>query len=315
MSKKPKIKNKKYDPLDWFGLFIFGYSSYVLKRLWPMMIVMTGFCVLLAYLVIHYFNFNYGYTLAVHSLLGIVLGLILVFRINTAYDRWWEGRIKWGELVNNSRTLAKKIHAFVDDNEAQEFYKKMIPNFAFTLKEHLRDNHLEDELDSVDEYFFDSLAQCDHKPNKITSAMYQKAYDLYKDKKITGEQLFIIDKELKAFVDILGACERIKNTPIPHSYTVFIKKFILTFAVTLPLAIVNEFHYLTVPIVLLLFYILSSIELISEEIEDPFGMDINDLPTDEIAEKIRLNVLEIFNMGEIDKMVIERKEKEIESVF
>ena len=118
--------------------------------------------------------------------------------------------------------------------------------------------------------------------------------------------MYILDKELKSFVDILGACERIKNTPIPHSYTVFIKKFIITFSVTLPLAVVNEFHYLTAPIVVLLFYILSSIELISEEIEDPFGEDANDLPTDEIAEKIRLNVIEIFSMDEIDEMVKER---------
>jgi putative membrane protein len=314
MPKKKNPLNKKYDPLDWFSLFIHGYSSYVLTRLWPMMIVMAIYCLGITWVVDNYVN-NYGYTLALHSLLGIVLGLILVFRINTAYDRWWEGRIKWGELVNNSRTLAKKIHAFVDDKEVHEYFKIMIPNFAFTLKEHLRDNHLESELESSDDYFFDSLAACEHKPNKITSSMYVKLNELLKTKKITTEQMFILDKELKAFVDILGACERIKNTPIPYSYTVFIKKFILTFAVTLPLAVVNEFYYLTTPVVLLLFYILSSIELISEEIEDPFGTDINDLPTDEIAEKIKLNVFEIFNMGEIDKMVQERKDKELKSVF
>lgn len=307
MEKKKRNNKLKYEPLDWFSLLIFDYSSYVLKKLWPMVVVMTIYSGVVSFLVIDVFKIDYGSTSVLHSLLGIILGLILVFRINTAYDRWWEGRIKWGELINNSRTLAKKIYTFVDDKEIHDFFKKMISNFAFSLKEHLRDNHLEHELDSVDEYFFKSLIYCNHKPNKITSAMYKKLQELLVTKKIIPEQMYLLDKELKAFIDILGSCERIKNTPIPHSYTMFIKKFILTFSVTLPIAIVNDFLYLTIPIVLLIFYLLSSIELLSEEIEDPFGIDANDLPTDEIAKKIKLNVLEIFSMDEIDQMAKERE--------
>ena len=122
-----------------------------------------------------------------------------------------------------------------------------------------------------------------HKPNIITTLMYKRVNGLYRSGGLTGDHFFILDKELKSFSDILGACERIRNTPIPYSYSMFMKKFIFTFTITLPFAFIPSFEYLTVPIVLMLFYILVSIELIAEEIEDPFGKDINDLPTDELC--------------------------------
>ena len=103
-----------------------------------------------------------------------------------------------------------------------------------------------------------------------------------------------MDKELKDFIDLLGACERIKNTPIPYSYMMYVKKFISIYIITLPIGFVTTSGYLTIPIVVLISYVLISIELIAEEIEDPFGRDINDLPLDELATKIRENVKEIL---------------------
>jgi putative membrane protein len=106
---------------------------------------------------------------------------------------------------------------------------------------------------------------------------------LYQQKFISGEQLIILDKEIKSFTDIVGACERIKNTPIPYSYSMFMKKFIFIYTMTMPLGFITTFAYWTIPIVMFVFYILVSIELIAEEIEDPFGVDSNDLPMEEMA--------------------------------
>jgi putative membrane protein len=103
-----------------------------------------------------------------------------------------------------------------------------------------------------------------------------------------------LDKELKEFTDIIGACERIKGTPIPYSYSMFLKKFIFIYIVTLPFGFVTLSGYLTVPIVVLISYVILSVELIAEEIEDPFGRDVNDLPTDDLAVKIKDNVREIL---------------------
>jgi putative membrane protein len=99
---------------------------------------------------------------------------------------------------------------------------------------------------------------------------------------------------LKDLIDFMGVCERIKSTPIPYSYSMFIKKFIFIYIVTLPFGFVTTFGYFTIATVLLVSFVLLSVELIGEEIEDPFGRDINDLPTDELCVKIKDNVREIL---------------------
>jgi putative membrane protein len=262
----------------------------------PILLFMGTFSGIVCFVILDYLELYYNSTVAIHSLLGIVLGLFLVFRTNTAYDRWWEGRKQWGALVNSSRNFALKLNAFIgsEDAENRTFFAKMIPNFVYAMKEHLRSGVILDELEPLDENFRQQVGKYTHKPNRISAMMYERINELFKNGKFTGEQLFVLDKEIKAFTDILGACERIRNTPIPYSYSMFMKKFIFTFTITLPFGIVPMFNYWTIPIVLLVFYVLVSIELIAEEIEDPFGRDVNDLPTDDLAFKIKNNVKEIL---------------------
>lgn len=270
-----------------------------MKTLTPVIAFMGLFSFGFCYLILDVFELQeheLHSTVAMHSLVGIVLGLFLVFRTNTAYDRWWEGRKHWGLLVNNTRNLAHKLNAFLDrsDSDNRNWFAKMIPNFVFSTKEHLRRGVKMDELEMADANFNDRLKGVKHIPNRLSSMLYERVNDLYKDKKLSGNQLYIVDKELKQFSDILGACERIKNTPIPYSYTMYIKKFIFIYILTLPFGFVTIAGYMTVPIVILISYVLLSVELIAEEIEDPFGNDVNDLPTDELSLKIKDNVKEIL---------------------
>jgi putative membrane protein len=95
-------------------------------------------------------------------------------------------------------------------------------------------------------------------------------------------------------MQIIGACERIKNTPIPFSYSLFIKKFIFIYVTTLPLAFVVQFGFLSALIATFVFYVLVSMEVLAEEIEDPFGSDQNDLPTDQLCLTIQNNCQQIF---------------------
>ncbi len=258
-----------------------------------MVIYTTIFC----YLILDYFHFQLEGTGVFHSLLGIVLGLFLVLRTNTAYDRWWEGRKQWGKLVNDCRALAMKIRGiFPDDKETQNYFRDMIPNFVFAVKEMLREGVLMEELDFDNQDEEKLIINSEHRPNMISTLMYDWILAKYKKNKISGQELYILDNEIKGLVDVMGACERIKTTPLPYSYSMYIKKFLFIFNITLPFAMIQAFGYWTVGIVFLAFYILVSIELISEEIEDPFGRDINDLPTDNISVKIKKNVREILTL-------------------
>jgi putative membrane protein len=124
--------------------------------------------------------------------------------------------------------------------------------------------------------------------------MFDKINQLYAAKKISGDQLIVLNNELVSFTDICGACERIKNTPIPYSYSAFLKKFIFFYVMTLPFGYAFSLGYYVAPVVIFIFYVLASLELIAEEIEDPFGGDENDLPTAKIASNIKKHVEELL---------------------
>ncbi len=288
-----------YNPKVWFSLVFHAYSRAVMRTLTPAIIFIGFYTAGVCYLLLDVLRFHesdFHTTISMHSLLGIVLGLFLVFRTNSSYDRWWEGRKLWGSFVNNTRNFAHKLNAFLEENDAENrrWFRIMIPNLVFAVKEHLRHGVKLSELEATDENFLPNLRNIVHVPNRLSSMLYTRVNDLYKSKVISGDQLFLLDRELKEFSDILGACERIKNTPIPYSYSMYIKQFIFIYVITLPMAFVTTSGYLTVPIVVLVTFVLLSVELIAEEIEDPFGRDINDLPTDELAEKITGNVREII---------------------
>jgi putative membrane protein len=226
-----------------------------------------------------------------HNMLGFVISLLLVFRTNTAYDRWWEGRKMWGALVNSSRNLALKLSAILSEESDRSFFRKMIPGYAIILHKHLNNN------DTAKQLFEDLELEIDHhrhKPNQVAKMLFQKINLLYDTKKITDGQLIILNAEIQSFTDICGACERIKNTPIPYSYSAFIKKFIFFYVMTLPFGYAFNLGYYVAPVVVFVFYVLASLELIAEEIEDPFGSDQNDLPTQKISENIKKHIEELL---------------------
>lgn len=288
-----------YNPKAWYSLITHQYSRQVMRTLRPAMIFMTVYTALICFLILDVFKLHekdFQSTIGMHSLLGIVLGLFLVFRTNSAYDRWWEGRKLWGSMVNNTRNLAQKINAFLpkEDRENRDYFSRMIPNFVVSVKESLRQGVNVKDLDPAGADFERRL-DVKHVPNRLSTMLYERVNELYKKGEITGDHLFLLDRELKEFSEILGACERIKNTPIPYSYSMYLKKFIFIYIITLPFGFVTITEYVTIAIVLLISFVILSVELIAEEIEDPFGRDVNDLPTDELAGKIRENVREILH--------------------
>src|SRR5690606_34254987 len=217
----------QYNPKDWITFIFRFHKSDTFRQLIPMMIFIGLYTYGVGYLEIEYWKLSENSHLRnitlMHNMLGFVISLLLVFRTNTAYDRWWEGRKLWGSLVNNSRNLAIKLAVILREESDREFFKKIIPGYASILNKHLNDaatgKQLFDETDlDIDHH--------KHKPNQVAKIIFQKVNDLYEQKKITGDQLIILNSEVQSFTDICGACERIKNTPIPYSYSAFIKKFI-----------------------------------------------------------------------------------------
>lgn len=290
-----------YNPKDWF-LFIFNFhKADTFRKLLPLIVFICFYTWGVHYLETRYLKWgdsSHAKNITIlHSLLGFAISMLLVFRTNTAYDRWWEGRKLWGSLVNNSRNLAIKLNAILDNDDDKErrFFKQIIPEFAFALKAHLQSEETKWSLDEAPHPEIPNFDRNKHIPNQVAGLLFTKVNLLYRDQKITGDQLIILNEELKSLLDICGACERIKNTPIPYSYSAFIKKFIFLYVITLPFGLVISLGLIAIPVVAFIFYVLASLELIAEEIEEPFGKDSNDLPMQRLAETINRNVKDIMN--------------------
>lgn len=284
-----------YNPKDWFTFIFRFHRGDTFKKLLPMMLGIAAYSAGIAFLELEYWQLSEKSHVKnitiMHTMLGFVISLLLVFRTNTAYDRWWEGRRMWGALVNNSRNLAMKLAVMLKETEDKAIFRRLIPAYADVLNQHLKNRDISHEL------FDDAVLSADHythKPNQIAKTMIAEINSLYIGGKLTGDQLIILNNEVQSFTDICGACERIKNTPIPYSYSAFIKKFIFFYVMTLPFGYVFQLGYYVIPVVVFIFYVLASLELIAEEIEDPFGTDPNDLPLDKIAANIMKNVEELI---------------------
>jgi ion channel-forming bestrophin family protein len=290
-----------YNPKDWFTFIFRFHKADTLRQLSPLIIGICVYSWAIAFAEIHLFkvgeNAHVKNIINMHTLLSFVISMLLVFRTNTAYDRWWEGRKLWGSLVNNSRNLAIKLHAMLgyDDTANRSFFRKAIPLYASVLSNHL---HAESTRLALDEKEHPELGNLDadkHIPNQVAALIVHRVNRLYEEGKIKGDQLILLNNELLSFTDVCGACERIKNTPIPFSYSVFIKKFIFFYVMTLPFSFSITLGYIAVPVVAFIFYVLASLELIAEEIEDPFGGDENDLPMNKMAQNIKKHVGEILS--------------------
>ncbi|HRG33901.1 MAG: hypothetical protein JNK69_14365 [Saprospiraceae bacterium] len=284
-----------YNPKDWWKLIFNFHKSDTFRMMWPGILGVAIYTGIIAFLENEVFHASFKNTTAIHSLVGFVLSLLLVFRTNTAYERWWEGRKLWGSFVNNSRNLALKLNSLDLDPNSKNTFKILLTNYVYAAKESLRGKlHLKN-LVFTENYPIAYYESHHHVPSRIMQAIYTEINHLLKNQIISAEQILFINNELQSFSDNIGACERIKNTPIPYSYSLFLKKIIFLYIFTMPIGFVREFGYWAMPIVALIFYIFASIELLAEEIEDPFGTEPNDLPTDQIYAIIKRDLHDILD--------------------
>lgn len=291
-----------YDSKKWNLLLITLYKtykySYNLRQLVRLITYSTIYAVLATLLNIHYLKDLYSIDTVFFSLIGVILSLFLVFRLNSSYKRWWQGREAWGKLVNDARTFALQLNTIIlpKDIKRRKFFCRHIANFCTSLVWHLRD-----DIDSAKYILEEGEAEheitgANHQPNRVASFLYNEVELMYESHKVTDFDKLQAKNLIQGFIDVLGICERIKKTPIPFSHSAFIKIFILIYILILPFGLANMFEYLTIPAVMVMAFAMLGIEVISEEIENPFGLDANDLPTGQLAVTIRDNVYEILNV-------------------
>lgn len=290
---------RAYNTKNFLKILISLHKSDTLKILFPTILLVGIYCYGVYYLEVEYLHLNSKSSISnigmIHSLLGFVLSLLLVFRTNMAYDRWWEGRKLWGKLVNDSRNFVIKINSILPENDVKNRTQiaKYLRFFPYFLASHLSK---ESTRLVLDEDFSDLQKELQHHPPaELVFLLTKKLYQLKKENKISDTEMLFLDTQLSGFLDVCGGCERIKNTPIPYSYSSFIKKFIIFYVMALPVANVVNLGGFMIPITMFVYYVLMSLELIAEEIEDPFNNDENDIPMEAISQNIERSINLISN--------------------
>jgi len=278
--------------LEWRRHLIPSSSSPLVRRLWSSVVLLGFYALAVTVVDQRWFREDFVVHPSLHALLGTVLGLFLAFRTNTAYDRWWEGRKLWGQLVNESRNLAIKVKAFakIDRDEALRFGRLVI-SFARALKEHLREGIRAQQL-SV----YKNLAvEPSHVPGHIALQLREFVSAWCEKASIDRFEELMLDRHIAALMDICGGCERIRRTPLATSYRTFIRQGIALYLATLPWGLVYDFRFWTIPAVMMATYFLVGSEMIAEEVEEPFGRGEDDLMLDDLCKTIEATVNEILS--------------------
>ena len=201
-----------YNPKAWFTFIFRFHKADTLRKLFTTIIgiaIYTGLIVFTEQEVLLLDKTNKLNNIGiVHSMLGFVISMLLVFRTNTAYERWWDGRKMWGQLINCNRNLAIKVANIIEDPILNDI-KKLIIAFPFALKNHLRNFHGKQEAEIAVLAAEIDLSKNQHIPLSISNLTYQKVFELNKTGKINTAQTLIINNELQHWMEICGGCERI----------------------------------------------------------------------------------------------------------
>jgi putative membrane protein len=219
---------------------------------------------------------------------AVLLGVLLAFRNKEAYERWWEARKLWGQLINDSRNLLLKAKAFAALDAGQlQTLERLVSQFAWALKYHLHDRH--QGVPRADAF----PLGVNHLPAHYAGAIMTLLQDWRKSGRLGDMDLLLLDPHVRGLMDVCGACERIQNSPVPLSYRSLLRHGTILYLATAPWFLASEFGYWGVGLVALVAYFLLGTELIAESIEDPFGAGGDDLQLQRFCETIQTSVAEI----------------------
>lgn len=256
------------------------YASFIslLNSIYPSLIVPIG-------------PFEYG---------GLAMGLILVFRVNAGYDRWWEARKIWGNVVNHCRNLSIILMQYTAPDQDNLWAKKMctyIMAFPWLMKNHLRDNKsLKPLKEILDDDTYLKLSSSKNRIIFLSNLMAANLNEARVHQRIDLFTFLRAEETRSMLVDSLGGCERILKTPMPFVMAVKSHRFILFFLLVLPFALIHDLNLYIAPMIYgLVAYALFALDRIGVELQNPFSeTNLSHLPLNKICDTITRDVYSIM---------------------
>ncbi|HVU58881.1 MAG TPA: bestrophin family ion channel, partial [Puia sp.] len=279
----------------WFRM-LFIWQGSVLPGLLPrlLLLFLVSFAVVYAHGTI--FSFKVPLNPTPLTLFGFVLALFLGFRNSASYDRYWEGRKLWGALLNTNRSLVRQsvtLQNGTADLRRTESFVRLLNAFPYALKHQLRGSDPAADLEErLDKEQFSEVIRAKYKPVILLNLMAKWVARQRMDGRIDAIQQARFDENFDKLSDVAGGCERIVTTPIPYSYRVLLHRTVYIYCFLLPFGLVDSLGWLTPFIVVFIAYTFVAFEAIADEIEEPFGMEPNDLALTQICHMIEYTSLE-----------------------
>ncbi len=301
------------DRSSWLAT-LFMVRGSTLSQTWPRLLAVTAWSTGITYL--HWREpdgLHLDLTITPFSLIGLALGIFLGFRNNTSYDRFWEGRKLWGRVVNASRTLTRQILTLIGDAEdgsqsyrttahehlssdsrVHAIHKRCtyrVIAYVHALRLHLRDQEDVSELEPLLDWAeVEALKGELNRPIALLQRLGAEFREAWDEGLLHPMHLPVLEGSLTELAGVQGGCERIKATPIPFSYNLLLHRIVAVYCFCLPLGLVDVVNLYTPVVVLLVSYAFFGLDAVGDEIENPFGLDKNDLPLSAITRMIEVNL-------------------------
>lgn len=283
----------------------------LLKGIWAGVVAVTAYATLVFYL-FSYQNWHFlSFPISITTILGTALSLLLGFRTNSAYDRWWEARKCWGEIVNDSRTLVRQAAAFIVDVDQKE-KDAVVSHIAhlqiawcYALANSLRKTQVLVYADlHLNTQEHEYVSAQDNIPNAILNLIQFKLADLHDSGKIQTLLYQNMDNTLQRLCDAMGKCERIKNTIFPTQYSFFVHLVIVIFTLVLPMGLVESIGRIAIPITFTISFLFFYVEWISYVMQSPFEDGPNDIPMTSLSRNIEINLLQLIGADKIPEKIL-----------
>jgi putative membrane protein len=279
-----------------FQLFFILRGS-IVPRIAPQIIGFALFAALIVAVARHYGLQASGYGLAPFTVLGVALSIFLGFRNNAAYERWWEARKLWGQLVFEIRNLARAAQALVPADSGQ-IRPLLMESLAFChyLRGSLRQVDADPEVRHFVGAAADTFRTAANKPDAVLRSMERRLATLKQAGRIEAMDFRLLDERIAGMAALQAGCERISSTPLPFTYSLLLHRFAYWFCLLLPFGLVSVAGWASPLFTALVVYSFFGLDALSEELEDPFGTGNNDLALDTLC---RVNEISIFEaLGE-----------------
>lgn len=277
--------------------------SRVLLDTWKVDVIMIISCTIAYFIREYLIAYHFEISAIIPTVLGTAIAFFIGFNNNQAYDRWWEARKIWGAIVNDSRSLARNLINYVDDEDAA---KRMISrhiSFVYALKASLRDTVDEIYTKYLTEHDKNEVESHNNVHNAILNIQAMELQKLYKENKIDGFKFMEINEMLVKLTDSMGACERIKNTIFPTTYSYLTKVFIWLFVVTFTLVISQDMGAASIFMGWLIGFVFVSTQINGMRLVNPFYINASGLPLNSISRTIEINLLQMMNETDIPEPV------------